>query len=75
MPSSAQVLLTQEAFWQLFFDGASRATEYGIGTSGIGILFISPQGNLIPNAFTIAKHDSNNIAEYQVIIMGMEITF
>ena len=40
---------------------------------GVGILFRSPQGDLIPHAFTIEKHCSNNIVEYQVIIMGMEI--
>lgn len=65
--------MTQEACWKLFFDGASRATEYGTRTSGVGILFISPQGDLIPHAFTIAKHCSNNIAKYQVIIIGVEI--
>lgn len=44
-----------------------------MGTSGVDILFISPQGDLIPHALIIAKHCFNNIAEYQAIIMGMEI--
>ncbi|XXG53722.1 hypothetical protein AAC387_Pa03g1777 [Persea americana] len=44
-----------------------------MGASGVGILFVSPQGGLVPHSFTIAKHCSNNIAEYQVVIMGMEI--
>lgn len=64
------MLLAQEAFWKLSLDGASRTTTY---TSGVVILFISPQGDLIPHAFTIARHCFNNIAEYQAIIMGMEI--
>ncbi|XXG47195.1 hypothetical protein AAC387_Pa02g1875 [Persea americana] len=53
--------------------GASRMTEYRIGVSGVGILFVSPQGDLIPHVFTLANHCSNNIAEYQSVIMGMEI--
>ncbi|KAJ8644284.1 hypothetical protein MRB53_006032 [Persea americana] len=53
--------------------GASRTTEYRIGVSGVGILFVSPQGDLIPHIFTLANHCSNNIAEYQSVIMGMEI--
>ncbi|XXG53594.1 hypothetical protein AAC387_Pa03g1671 [Persea americana] len=42
-----------------------------MGASGVGILFISPQGDLVPHAFTSAKHCSNNIMEYQDIIMGI----
>ncbi|XXG89162.1 hypothetical protein AAC387_Pa12g1233 [Persea americana] len=45
-----------------------------MGVSGVGILFVSPQGDLIPHVFTLVNHYSNNIAEYQDIIMGMEIT-
>ncbi|XP_061999282.1 uncharacterized protein LOC133716611 [Rosa rugosa] len=53
--------------WQMFFDGSSRADG-----AGAGVVFISPQKQILPYAFTLSKLCSNNVAEYQVLIMGLQ---
>lgn len=41
--------------------------------SGVGVVFITPDGYMIPHSFSLDKSCSNNIVKYQALIMGMEI--
>ncbi|XP_010277058.1 PREDICTED: uncharacterized protein LOC104611621 [Nelumbo nucifera] len=54
--------------WQLYFDRASSKQE-----ARIGIVFVTPSGELIPYSFSLTSLCSNNIAEYEAIIVGLEI--
>ena len=54
--------------WQLYFDGAAR--NKGVG---VGIVFVTPSGGLVPYSFSLLKTCSNNVAEYEAIIMGLEL--
>jgi ribonuclease HI len=57
----------------MYFDGASKTDEKGRKKSGIGIVFITPEGNMILHSFTLSESCSNNVSEYTALIMGMEL--
>ncbi|XP_021301215.1 uncharacterized protein LOC110429449 [Herrania umbratica] len=50
--------------WELYFDGAAQQDE-----AGAGVIFITPEGEVLPCAFTLIENCSNNVAEYQALIM------
>lgn len=54
--------------WKLYFDGSH--TQNGLGA---GIMFITPQGDIIPKSYMIAFHYTNNIAEYEALIKALKI--
>ncbi|XP_059658828.1 uncharacterized protein LOC132305167 [Cornus florida] len=62
---SASIFMTP---WTLMFDGFS--TSEG---SGAGIVIISPTGNQILFSFFLDFRCSNNQAEYEALIIGLEI--
>ena len=73
----AEACMTQASFedqiWQLFFDGASRAGSRGNMVAGIEVVLVSPQNYLIPRAFLLTEPCSNNVAEYNALIIGMQL--
>ncbi|KAK2985274.1 hypothetical protein RJ640_009787 [Escallonia rubra] len=65
--------------WEMYFDGASRSSD---GTkqettknnkSGIGIVSVTPEGALLPYSFALSEGCSNNEAEYESVIAGLEL--
>ena len=52
--------------WKLFFD--KSFTQKG---SGAGVLFVTPQGDLIPKSYKISFPCTNNIAEYEGLVTGL----
>jgi len=54
--------------WTLFFDGSS--CDRG---GGIGIVLISPRGKKYKFSLTIVATSTNNQAEYQALIKGLEL--
>ena len=74
----AEVCLIQASFeeqvWQLFFDGASRTGPRGNIVAGVGVVLVSPQNYVIPRAFKLTESCSNNVAEYNALMIGMQIT-
>ncbi|GAU51349.1 hypothetical protein TSUD_412970 [Trifolium subterraneum] len=56
-----------ESRWGLIFDGAVNA--YG---NGIGAVIITPKGTHIPFSARLLFDCTNNIAEYEACIMGIE---
>ncbi|XP_024027419.1 uncharacterized protein LOC112093376 [Morus notabilis] len=64
-----EVFATEMSFWQLYFDGAVRKNN-----AGACIVFITLSGGLIPFSFSILATCTNNIAEYEALIIGLEIT-
>jgi len=73
----AEVCLTQTSFkgqvWQLFFDGASRTGPRENVVVGVGVVLVSPQSYIIPRAFSLTEPCSNNVAEYNALLIRMQI--
>src|SRR5438270_5254677 len=57
----------------MFFDGASRVNPSGDLAAGVGIVLVSPHHHVIPWAFTLTKPCSNNVAEYNALLIDMKI--
>ncbi|XP_058185861.1 uncharacterized protein LOC131303089 [Rhododendron vialii] len=62
-----EVLTVVEDVWTLYFDGAANQKGYGIG-----VLLITPDGSHISLAFKLNFDVTNNQAEYEACIVGME---
>ncbi|XP_062005650.1 uncharacterized protein LOC133722800 [Rosa rugosa] len=58
----------QPSTWRLYVDGASNKK-----TSGTGILLISPDDQVYKYALKFAFKASNNAAEYEALIAGLQI--
>src|SRR4051812_8053082 len=56
-----------ESKWGLIFDGASNVHGHGIGA-----IIITPHGSHVPFTARICFDCTNNIAEYEACIMGLE---
>ena len=60
--------------WNMYFDGATNNSRYGIG-----VLLISPHGDHIPISVRLAFSNrypaTNNIVEYEACILGLKTTF
>ncbi|XP_074277349.1 uncharacterized protein LOC141600985 [Silene latifolia] len=56
--------------WQMYFDGAARQDGDG---AGAGVVFVTPQNHLMPYAFTLTQLCTNNMAEYQALILGLQM--
>ena len=54
----------------MYFDGASHREGAGVGA---GIVFLTLEGDVLPYAFTLTQLCSNNEAEYQALILGLQI--
>ena len=50
--------------WKMFFDGSSR-----IDGAGASVVFVTPQKQILPYVFTLGELCSNNVAEYQALMM------
>jgi hypothetical protein len=57
-----------DRIWQMYFDGASQKS--GVGA---GVVFVMPDEGIIPYSFTLTSAVSNNAAEYEALIIGLEI--
>ena len=58
---------TKEDTWKLYFDGASNALEHGIGA-----ILISPEEEYCPFIARLNFDSTNNVAEYEACIMGLQ---
>ncbi|XP_074290302.1 uncharacterized protein LOC141617032 [Silene latifolia] len=54
--------------WQMYFDGAARKDG-----AGARVVFVTPQNHLMPYSFTLTQLCSNNMAEYQALILGLQM--
>ncbi|CAM8947778.1 unnamed protein product [Rhodiola kirilowii] len=52
----------------MFFDGAARRDG-----AGAGVVFVSPENHLLPFSFTLTQLCSNNMAEYQALLLGLQM--
>lgn len=54
--------------WQMYFDGACRQSG-----AGAGVVFVTPSEGIILYSFTLISAVSNNSAEYEALIIGLEL--
>ena len=54
--------------WAMYFDGAARRDG-----AGAGVVFVTPQRQVLPYAFILGELCSNNVAEYQALIIGLQM--
>ena len=54
--------------WTMYFDGAARRSG-----ASVGAVFISLERHMLPYSFTLSELCSNNVAEYWVFIIGLQI--
>ena len=52
--------------WSMYFDGDSNALG-----NGVGAMIISPKGSHTPFTVRLCFNCTNNMAEYEVCIMGL----
>ncbi|WRX11763.1 Ribonuclease H domain - like 10 [Theobroma cacao] len=55
--------------WKMYFDGASNAFEHEIGA-----VLVSPNGKYYPTTMRLNFNCTNNIVEYEALIMGLQAT-
>jgi len=63
----------EEQVWQLFFDGASRTNPEGNTIVGVGVVLIFSHNYVIPCAFSLTEPCSNNVSEYNALLIGMQL--
>jgi len=54
--------------WRTYFDGAVKH-----GGAGASVVFVTSQEEILPFSFTLKQCCSNNGAEYQALILGLEM--
>ncbi|XP_049410538.1 uncharacterized protein LOC125873709 [Solanum stenotomum] len=54
----------------MYFDGAAHRGGAG---AGAGVVFITSLEEIIPFSFTLKQCCSNNVVEYQALILGLEM--
>ncbi|XP_026459051.1 uncharacterized protein LOC113359673 [Papaver somniferum] len=63
---SAMEVDTPEPLWTVFTDGSSN-----VGGDGVGCVILTPEGSRIEKATKLGFHASNNEAEYEAAIIGL----
>jgi ribonuclease HI len=56
----------ENIIWKMFFDGSYYREGYGVG-----IVIISPSKDVIPLSYKLEFETTNNIAEYEALILGL----
>jgi hypothetical protein len=56
------------SIWKMFFDGAS--SKDGVG---VGIVFVSPAQETIPLSYKLEFEATNNVAEYEALVLGLRV--
>ena len=59
--------LHSNKIWNFYFDGA-----YSKEGTGAGFIFISPKGNILPFSFKLEFESTNNVLEYEALILSLQ---
>ncbi|KAL0373184.1 UNVERIFIED_CONTAM: Transposon Tf2-12 polyprotein [Sesamum calycinum] len=68
LPDEDVLIIKVTPPWKMYFDGASHKE----GASA-GVVFVTTEGEVLSYFFTLTQNCSNNVAEYQALILGLEI--
>ena len=67
-PDEEVMLIEISQTWKIFFDEATQCSG-----ADAGVVFVTPKGDVLPYAFTLTECCSNKVAEYQALILGLEM--
>ncbi|KAL0402535.1 UNVERIFIED_CONTAM: hypothetical protein Slati_4283400 [Sesamum latifolium] len=68
LPDEDVLVIEITPHWKMYFDGASHKEG-----AGAGVVFVTSEGEVLPYSFTLTQNYSNNMAEYQALIFGLEM--
>ncbi|XP_070005786.1 uncharacterized protein [Nicotiana sylvestris] len=68
LPDEDAMVIKVQPPWKMYFDGATHR-----GGAGAGVVFVTCQGEVLPYSFTLTQLCSNNVDEYQALILGLEM--
>jgi len=66
-------MTSEDEVWQMFFDGASRTDPKGRIIAGVGVVFISPQNHVLPQVFSLMEPCSNNVVDYNALLISLQL--
>ncbi|KAL0297629.1 UNVERIFIED_CONTAM: hypothetical protein Sradi_6815000 [Sesamum radiatum] len=69
LPDEDILVIEVTPLWKMYLDRASH--KEGVGD---GVVFVTSEGEILPYSFTLTQNCSDNVAEYQVLIFGLEIS-
>lgn len=81
LPNEEVMLVTPQKGWEMFFHGFSksltgtRKEDTQDNAAGIGILFVSADNSLILYSFSLTMGCSNSTAEYEAVIVRLELAW
>jgi len=59
--------------WQMFFNAASRTGPTDKIIARVGVVFVSPENHVLSHAFSLRELYSNNVAEYNALLIGLQL--
>ncbi|XP_009601708.2 uncharacterized protein [Nicotiana tomentosiformis] len=68
LPDKDAMVVKVQPPWKMYFDGSAHREG-----AGAGVVFVTSQGEVQPYSFTLTQICSNNVAEYQALILGLEM--
>ena len=66
-------MTSEDGVWQMFFDDASRACLTSKIITGGGVVIILPENHILSHAFSLTEPYSNNVANYNVLLIGLQL--
>jgi len=54
--------------WELYFDGAAQQDS-----TRVGVVLVSPEKHILTYSFALTHLCSNNVAEYQALVLGLQM--
>ena len=72
LPDEEVMVIEISQPWKMFFDGAAQRCGAGAGV-GARVVFVTPEGGILPYSFTLIECCSNNVAKYHALILGLEM--
>ena len=57
----------------LFFEGASSTGPKGKIITRVRVVFISPENHVLSRAFSLTEPYSNNKADYNALLIGLQL--
>ncbi|KAI3446946.1 hypothetical protein Pfo_003611 [Paulownia fortunei] len=68
LPNEDVLVIEITPSWKMYFDEASHKMG-----AGAGVIFITSDREVLPYSFTLTQNCSNNVVEYQALILGLEM--
>ncbi|XP_070003202.1 uncharacterized protein [Nicotiana sylvestris] len=68
LPDEDATIIKVQPPWKMYFDGSTHCRG-----AGAGVVFVTSRGEVLPYSFTLMQLFSNNVVEYQALILRLEM--